>query len=243
VTCDGCGRIVCFEIREGKGDLRARLHALGRYARSQPLGVMPVQVLDRESDRQDIANPEIKPLEQTLQATKTQLNRLYKQHAKSKPSTNKDGTPHANSKQQGIAEDIGAREAELARLRHDRAKLPERVDVAGLAHYRSFQAIDNDGKNLFDFHDRRGLECTPPAHRPARGQHAKDSDRVDLLYAILHYHGWIHSDGQWVVVRLEPLQQSARRSDQERLCRKLSGLGAKIPGGKWPRIEVGDSSL
>jgi hypothetical protein len=27
------------------------------------------------------------------------------------------------------------------------------------------------------------------------------------------------------------------------LCRKLTGLGAKIPGGKWLRIEVGDSPL
>ena len=28
---------------------------------------------------------------------------------------------------------------------------------------------------------------------------------------------------------------------QEQLCRKLSGLGAKIPGGKWLRVEVGGS--
>jgi len=34
-----------------------------------------------------------------------------------------------------------------------------------------------------------------------------------------------------------------RRSAQEQLCRKLSGLDAKIPGGKWLRIEVGDSPL
>jgi len=66
---------------------------------------------------------------------------------------------------------------------------------------------------------------------------------VDLLYAILHCHGWIRSDRQWVVMRLEPLQQPARRSAQEQLCGKLSGLGAKIPGGKWLRIEVGDSPL
>ena len=30
---------------------------------------------------------------------------------------------------------------------------------------------------------------------------------------------------------------------QEQLCRKLMGLSAKIPGGKWLRIEVGDSPL
>ncbi|MBP6733093.1 MAG: hypothetical protein KAX51_00720 [Chromatiaceae bacterium] len=64
-----------------------------------------------------------------------------------------------------------------------------------------------------------------------------------LLYAILTSHGWIRSDNQWVVVRLEPLQQPARRCAQEQLFRKLSGLGAKIPSGEWLRIEVGDSPL
>jgi hypothetical protein len=43
-------------------------------------------------------------------------------------------------------------------------------------------------------------------------------------------------------VRLEPpLQQPARRHAQEQLCRKVTGIAAKIPGGKWLRIEVGDS--
>jgi hypothetical protein len=383
VTCDGRGRIVCFQIQEGKGDLRARILALGSYAREQSLGVIPVQVFDREGDglgffsalvgqqtpfvtweknadrqrllaleaqcfthelrlngteyrlfeqtksctycsrpegkdaearpahrfdlrrvviwnlrtdhrtsllcwdgalgltpegiaaailsrwgasentfkhiaerhpyhyhpgfavgesqRQDIANPEIKALEQTIQATKTQLSRLYKQHAKSKPSTNKDGTPRANSKQQRIAEGIAAREAELARLKTERAKLPERVDVAALADYRSFKAIDNEGKNLFDFVTAAVWNARRQLIDWLEDSYAKDSDRVDLLYAILHCHGWIRSDAQWVVVRLEPLQQPARRYAQEQLCRKLSGLGAKIPGGKWLRIEVGDS--
>jgi hypothetical protein len=50
VTCDGRGRVVCFEIQEGKGDLRARILALGAYARSQLPGMLPVQVFDREGD-------------------------------------------------------------------------------------------------------------------------------------------------------------------------------------------------
>jgi len=385
VTCDGRGRIVCFEIQEGKGDLRARILMLGAYARSQSPGMMPVQVFDREgnglgffsalvaqqtpfvtwekntdrqrllafeeqrfthelrlngtdyrlfeetkactysperegedadatpahrfdlrrvvvwnlrtdhrtsvlcwdgalalspeaiaasilnrwgasentfkhikdrhpyhyhpgfgvseSERQDIANPEIKALEQSIQATKTQLTRLYKQHAKSKPCFNQDGTPRANGKQQRLAEDIAAREAELGRFRADRAKLPERLDVAELADYRSFKAIDNEGKNLFDFVTAAVWNARRQLIDWLEDSYAKDNDRVDLLYAILNCHGWIRSDGQWVVVRLEPLQQPARRYAQEQLCRKLSGLGAKIPGGKWLRIEVGDSPL
>lgn len=389
VTCDGRGRIVCFEIQEGKGDLRARVLVLGAYAHSQSPALMPVQVFDREgtgleffsalvaqntpfvtweknadhqrfvafdeqaftdtlrlndtdyrlleetktccyapegegegeggrehasskhrfdlrrvvlwnlrtnhrtsvlcfdgglalspeliaaamlsrwgasentfkhikerhpyhyhpgfalseSEKQDIANPEIKVLEQRIQARKRQLARLYKQQANTKPSSNRDATPRANSKHQRLAADIAHGEAELQQLRDDKAKLPERVDVTGLADYRSFQAIDNEGKNLFDFVTASVWNARRQLIDWLEDDYAKDSDRVDLLYAILHCHGWVRSDEQWVVVRLEPLQQPARRHAQEQLCRKLTGLGAKIPGGKWLRIEVGDSPL
>jgi len=385
VTCDARGRVVCFDIQEGKGDLRARILALGDYAREQGLAVMPLQVFDREGDgleffstlvatdtpfvtweknadaarlrgleaarftetlslngteyrlleeekacvyppkpappeaesapahrfklrrvviwnqrtghrtsvacwdgalglttvaiatamlsrwgasentfkhlqarhpyhyhpgfglseseKQDIANPAIKAIDAQRQALKTQLNRLYKQQTKCKPGTKKDGTLRANSKHQRIACEIAAAEAELARLKDERDQLPERVDVGTLSDYRSFQVIDNEGKNLFDvitssvWNARRQLiDWLEPLY-------AKDSDRVDLLYAILNSHGWIRSDARWVVVRLEPLQQPARRAAQEQLCRKLTGLGARIPGGKWLRIEVGDSPL
>jgi hypothetical protein len=383
VTCDGRGRIVCFDIQEGKGDLRARILALGAYARAQSLGVMPLQVFDREGDgvgffsalvaqqtpfvtweknvdqarlralpascftdmlslngtdyrlleetksctytpeqdteertgatpqrftlrrvvvwnrrtehrtsvlcwdgalgltpaaiatamlsrwgasentfkhlqerhpyhyhpgfglsesaQQDIANPAIKALDEQRRRLKTQLTRLYKQHTHSTPSTNKDGTPRANGKQQRLAAEIAAGEAELQRLKAERDQLPERVDVGTLTDYRAFKTIDNEGKNLFDFVTASVWNARRQLIDWLEASYAKDSDRVDLLSAILNCQGWIRSDGQWVVVRLEPLQQPARRAAQEQLCRKLTGLGAKIPGGKWLRIEVGNA--
>jgi len=383
VTCDEHGRIVCFEIQEGKGDLRARILALGAYARAQSLGLPPVHSFDREgpglaffaalvaqqtpfitwekhadaahlraftehdftasvrlngtdyrlleetkacvyvpesagkdptpppaqrfelrrvviwhrrtnhrasilcwdgprglssaniaaamlsrwgaaentfkhlkerhpyhyhpgftlaeSARQDIANPEIKALERTILTIKGQLGRRYKQLAKRKPSTNKDGTPRANGKPQRLAAAIAEQEAQLRRLSTEQTQLPERLEVSALADYRSFQAIDNEAKNLFDFVTAAVWNARRQRIDWLADSYAKDSDRVDLLYAILNCHGWIRSDNQWVVVRLEPLQQPARRCAQEQLCRKLTGLGAKIPGGKWLRIEVGDT--
>lgn len=47
VTCDGSGRVVDFEIQEGKGDLRAHIMALGKkWAGEVPR--QPVMVFDRE---------------------------------------------------------------------------------------------------------------------------------------------------------------------------------------------------
>jgi len=195
------------------------------------------------SEKQEIANPRRKAFAQQIATTRRHLDRLYEQYANSKPVLKKDGSERHNSRHRRLAEEIATSEAVLKKLQADKAQLPERIDVSGLTDYRSFQAIDNEGKNLFDFvtssvwNVRRQLldwlcDC-----------YAKDSDRVDLLYAIFHCHGWVRSDARELVVRLEPLQQPARRYAQQQLCRKLTGLGARIPGGKWLRVEVGTSPL
>jgi hypothetical protein len=196
-----------------------------------------------KSDKQDIANPQLKVLAQQISITQRQLTKLYKQHTKTKPRQNRDGSQRANSKHQQIADAIAQREAQLNRLKSEKAQLPERVDVAGLSDYRSFKAIDNEGKNLFDFVTASVWNARRQLLDWLHDSYAKDSDRVDLLYAIMNCHGWIRSDEQWVVVRLEPLQQPARRCAQEHLCRKLTGLGARIPGGKWLRVEVGETPI
>jgi hypothetical protein len=196
-----------------------------------------------QSEKQDIANPQIKVLEQQISTLQKQLANLYKKHTKTKPSFNRDGSERMNSLHRRLTDAIAANEERLNELKADKAKLPERVDVEGLSDYRSFKAIDNEGKNLFDFVTTSVWNARRVLLDWLGESYAKDSDRVDLLYAILNCQGWIHSDEQWVVVRMEPLQQPARRYAQEHLCRKLTGLGAKIPGGKWLRVEVGDSPI
>ena len=195
------------------------------------------------SERQEIDNPQRKAIDAEIKTLQTQLNRAYKQLRQAKPVINADGTPRANGKHQRLQETIRQLEQRQAQLRADKKQLPERVDVGQLQDYRSFQKIDNEGKNLFDFVTASVWNVRRTLIDWLGEYYAKESDRVDLFYAILNSHGWIRSDDQWVVVRLEPLQQPNRRYAQEQLCRKLSGLGAKIPGGKSLRIEVGDTPL
>lgn len=196
-----------------------------------------------QSEKQDIANPQIKKLAQQISTIQTHLAKLYKRYTKTKPSLNRDGSERTNSLHRRLGDAIAQSEAQLERLKSDKAELPERVNVTGLSDYRSFKAIDNEGKNLFDFVTASVWNARRQLLDWLVEGYAKDNDRVDLLYAILNCHGWIRSDKKWVVVRIEPLQQPARRYAQEHLCRKLTGLGAKIPGGKWLRIEVGESPV
>lgn len=66
------------------------------------------------------------------------------------PRFKRDGSER-NRRQRRLAEAITVSEAQLRQLQSDTAQLPERVDVTGLSDYGSFKAIDNEGKNLFDF--------------------------------------------------------------------------------------------
>ena len=66
---------------------------------------------------------------------------------------------------------------------------------------------------------------------------------LNMFYAITNCHGWIKSDKDKVVVRLEPLQQHSRRSAQMQFCRKLTQLAVITPGGKALQIEVGNSPI
>jgi hypothetical protein len=196
-----------------------------------------------ESEKQEIEHPRGKAIAAELKQLQTQLARSYKQLSKTQPNYNRDGTPRANGKYQNLKQKIQELEARQAQLREQKKQLPERIDVSQLQDYRSFKKIDNEGKNLFDFVTASVWNVRRTLIDWLGEYYAKDSDRVDLFYAILHSHGWIESDDQWVVVRLEPLQQPNRRYAQQQLCRKLTGLGAKIPGGKSLRIEVGDTPL
>jgi hypothetical protein len=196
-----------------------------------------------ESEKQEIDHPQRKAITAQLKTIQTQLARTYKQLSKTQPTYNRDGTPRTNGKYQNLKQKVQELETRQAQLREEKKQLPERVDVSQLQDYRSFKKIDNEGKNLFDFVTASVWNVRRTLIDWLGEYYAKESDRVDLFYAILHSHGWIESDDQRVVVRLEPLQQPNRRYAQEQLCRKLTGLGAKIPGGKWLRIEVGDTPL
>ncbi len=196
-----------------------------------------------ESEHQDIANPDIKPLDKRIGCLRKELNRLYKKLTKTPQRNNKDGTVRRNSRHFRLQEKIEHKERELNALREEKSRLPERVDVSALQNYRSFKQVDNEGKYLFDFVTAGVWNARKQMVDWLRAYSVRDNEVVDLFYAITHCHGWIRNDAETVTVRLEPLQQPKRRAAQEQFCRKLTALGAQVPMGKRLIVEVGESPL
>ncbi len=194
----------------------------------------------QKSEDQEIANPEIKKQQTLLKSLKTKLGRLYKKIAKAKDAFKKDGSERQNSVKKRLGDEISALEAEVGAALQTKDQLPERVDVSGLEDYRSFKRIDNEGKNLFDFVTSSVWNARKQMVDWLGLFYNQENEVVDLFYAITHCHGWVKSGKTEVIVRLEPIQQPKRQAAQVQLCRKLTSLGARLPSGKWLKIEVGD---
>ena len=196
-----------------------------------------------DSEKQLIANPAIKSIEKEIKDLRKKLDKTHKKNSKAKEVLNKDGSRRANSLKPRLEAEISRLEAKYKKLLNEKKQLPEKVDVSTLEDYKSFKKIDNEGKNLFDFvtasiwNARKDMTDWLLCHYP------NENEYVDLFYAITQCHGWIKSEADRVVVRLEPLQQHSRRKAQEQLCKKLNALNAYIPNGKILRIEVGPSPI
>jgi len=196
-----------------------------------------------DSDKQLIANPAIKSIEKEIKVVRKKLDKKHKKNSKAKEVLNKDGSRRDNSLKVRLESGISQLEAELAKLLNEKKQLPEKVDVSTLEDYNSFKKIDNEGKNLFDFvtaslwNARKDMTDWLLCHYP------NENEYVDLFYAITQSHGWIKSEADRVVVRLEPLQQPSRRKAQEQFCKRLNLLSAYIPIGKILQIEVGPSPI
>lgn len=193
-----------------------------------------------DSKKQLIANPELKESAGKISGLKKRLTRLYRDVTKTNEAKKKDGTLRGNSKKQKLSAQITDWEEKLQKEQEHKSQLPERVDVSTLENYASFKKIDNEGKNLFDFVTTSVWNARKQLIDYIRPDFGNENELVDLFYAITECHGWIKTTSNDVIVRLEPLQQPRRRLAQERLCKKLSQLGAMTPNGKWLSVEVGD---
>ena len=196
-----------------------------------------------ESERQEIANPQIKEKSHLLARLGKTFDRLLRKLTKTPESKNKDGTPRHNSRRQRLENDIEQQQALIEQVRKEKQELPEKIDVSKLTDYRSFKQIDNEGKYLFDFVTTAVWNVRKQMTEWLRECYEQENDLVDLFYAITDCHGWIQCTDGEVRVRLEPLQQAKRRSAQEYLCRKLTSFGAQTPMGKRLVVEVGESPM
>lgn len=196
-----------------------------------------------ESERQDMANPELKLKKGLLERVKSSLNSLYRKLSKTAQVLKKDGTPRKKCARSTIEQKIAQKEAEMQNIQKEISETPDRIDCSQHDAYKNFKHINTESKNLYDFVVTSVWNARKQMVEWLRPMYENKNEYVDLFYAITNCHGWIQSKSDQVTVRLEPLEQHARRAAQVQFCRKLTSLKARTPTGKLLRIEVGKSPL
>jgi hypothetical protein len=196
-----------------------------------------------DSENQSIANPDIKQIKRDLRVKKKNLEKLCKKLSKTSDVFNKDCSMRDNSKHQRLKAKIRDEEAQIEQLNQKAKQLPLRIDTSSLEDYRCFQRISDESKYLFDFVTSSAWNARKQMVEWFSQFYDIKNEYIDLFYAITNCHGWIKSEKNRVVVRLEPLQQYSRRTAQIQFCRKLTQLAVVTPGGKILEIEVGHSPI
>jgi len=196
-----------------------------------------------ESDNQSVANPLLKEKQKLIRRLKTEINKLYKKMGTCKESLTQDGIPRKNSVKERFRTQILENESQVEKLQQEIKSLPERIALSSLDDNQSFKAMDNEGKNLFDFVTSAVWNTRNQVIEWLRPYYTNKNEIVDLFYAITQCQGWIKTTGTSVTVRIEPLQQASRRAAQEQLCKKLTSLGVQTPTGKFMVLEVGNSPI
>jgi hypothetical protein len=194
-----------------------------------------------ESEKQLIVNPELKQIKRELNLKKKNLEKLCKKLSKSSQVFNKDGSIRDNSKHQRLKNQIHEEEIQIQQLNEKYKQLPQKIDTSSLEDYKCFQRISDESKYLFDFVTSSAWNARKKMVEWLSQYFDNKNECVDLFYAITNSHGWIKSDNQKVIVRIEPVQQPSRRSAQIQFCRKLNELAVTTPSGKLLQIEVGHS--
>ncbi len=197
----------------------------------------------KRSEEQFISNPAIKSIEKETKNIRKKLDKKHKKNSKAKEVFNKDGSRREKSLKARLEIEISELEIEYAKLLENKKLLPGKVDISTLENYKFFKKIDNEGKNLFDFVTASVWNIRKEMTDWLLCQYPNKAEYVDLFYAITQCHGWIKSEADIVVVRLEPLQQPGRRKAQEQFCKRLNALSVYIPIGKILQIEVGQSPI
>ena len=210
-------------------------------ATKHPLHYHPGFKLIKSGD-QEIANPELKKKQKQTKTIKKDLDQLYKKLARKEPRINDDGRPRANKTRLILKEAIETKELELKSMQKEICNLPERVDISTMEDYRSFNKLDNEGKRLFDFVTTSVWNARKYLVDNLRYFFDQENNLVDLFYSITKCHGWIKTTEDEVRVMLEPILQPKRRIAQEQLCKKITGMGAQTPNGKWLILEVGEKN-
>lgn len=200
----------------------------------------PAWKIEKESDYQQIMNPEYIALKKELKKKKRELTKIQKELGKKEPKLKQDGTFRKYPAREKKIDRMGAIKKEITQINHKISGCPERIDIR-LTEASTFKTIDNEAKKWWNisemifWNSRKKLSKLLFTYLP------DNRDLLPILDAITSSRGWIKNTKNTLTVRLEPMEIPRFKDAQIQLCRYLNNQKIKLPNGKLLQYDVADN--
>ncbi len=200
----------------------------------------PAWKIEKESECQQIMNPEYIALKKELKKKKRELTKIQKELGKKEPKLKQDGTFRKYPAREKKIDRMGAIKKEITQINHKISGCPERIDIR-LTEASTFKTIDNEAKKWWNisemifWNSRKKLSKLLFTYLP------DNRDLLPILDAITSSRGWIKNTKNILTVRLEPMEIPRFKDAQIQLCRYLNNQKIKLPNGKLLQYDVANN--
>ena len=239
-------RVVCVAQDKEEDTIGLARAMLGRWGCSENslkhmgdrcnMHYNPVMDASRQSESQDVANPEHKRLQDELSGLKRRLAKCERELGRLPITTNKDGTLRKSKRRERLLQQRAGLRERVAVTEKKLKDCPERV---ALDEGESFKVLETEGKNLWDLAETLVWNSRKKLIGMFKEFLPNPRDVIPVLEAITSCRGWVKSSREAIEVRLEPLDTPRYQAAQIQLCRALNEKQIRLNNGKLLLYDVG----
>lgn len=192
----------------------------------------PVIKISRDSQNQEILNPQFIKLDKGLSKLKRQLSKTERKIGQKPITQKKDGSIRKNQSRNDLLEQRKKLQSQIQEMKAKLEKCPQRVDGSSIEGKKQFKIIETEAKNLWDisetimWNSRKYLSKLLEEYLP------NERDLLPVLDAITNSKGKVKITKDAVIVVLEALERKQFYQAQLQLCRKLNQMNVRFSNQK-----------
>lgn len=189
----------------------------------------PVIEIVKESENQEIDNPQYKKVHQQLTLLKAKLGKTERDLGRKPITENKNGKLRQNEHRDQLQAICETLKGEIQMIKTKLASIPKRIDV-GEIDDEKFKVIDKEGINLWTICESLFWNSRKEMIKIFSQYLTNTRDTIPVLEALIKAPGKIQSTANMIIVKLELNQTPRYKSSQIQLLRYMNNLDCRING-------------
>ena len=198
----------------------------------------PVIDISRDSQNQDILNPQFIKLDKGLSKLKRQLSKTERKIGQKPITLKKDGSIRKNQSRNDLLEQRNKLQLQIQGMKARLEKCPQRVDGRSIEGKKQFQVIETEAKNLWDISETLMWNSRKYLSKLLEEYLPNERDLLPVLDAITSSKGKVKITKDAVIVVLEALEREQFYQAQLQLCRKLNQMNVRFSNQKILYFDV-----